>query len=197
MPPRRLLVLGVALGVAAFALRADLAALMNPVALQLFFREHGALGPLLYVLLFSLLQPFGVMGVFFIGAGAFVFDTWTLFFASWLGAIGAGIVGFGFARSFGRDFAARRLPASARRFDERLARNAFTGVLIVRLVAGLWQPAHFALGLSQVGFAPFVLGTALGFAPQVAFLTWTGKGAANWLAESEPATDRSEPLQFP
>ncbi len=188
MPARWILVIIAMLGSIVFALYAELAALASPELLQAFFRDHGALGTCLYVLLFSLLQPFGVLGMFFIAAGTFVFDAWTLFFATWLGAIGAGIVGFSFARSFGRGFAERHLPASARRFDARLARNAFAGVLVVRLVAGLWQPAHFLLGLSQVGFAPFVLGTALGFAPQVAILTFTSKGTVDWFS-AHPSAD--------
>jgi uncharacterized membrane protein YdjX (TVP38/TMEM64 family) len=180
MSPRIAALLAFALAACGFAWHSDLAALGDPQALQSFFHDRGALGPLVYAALFSLLQPFGVMGFFFIAAGSLVWDAWTLYFASWLGAIGAGIVGFAFARSFGREFAARHLPTSAHRFDELLARNAFGGVLVVRLVAGLWQPAHFLLGLSRVGFWPYLAGTALGFAPQVAFLTWTGASAAGY-----------------
>ncbi len=190
MPPRFLLLFAAALGLAAFAFGSDLVDRTSPEALEAFFRDHGALGPFVYVLLFSLLQPFGVFGFLFIAAGSLVWDVWTLFFVSWLGAIGAGIVGFGFARSFGRGFAERHLPAAARRYDDRLARNAFTGVVVVRLVAGLWQPAHFLLGLSKVGFAPFVLGTAIGFAPQIAVLSYTGSEAVEWLSSRPSGPSR-------
>jgi uncharacterized membrane protein YdjX (TVP38/TMEM64 family) len=182
MSPRIAVLLALALTICGFAWHGRLAEFSDPAVLQSFFRDHGALGPLVYAALFSLLQPFGVMGFFFIAAGALVWDAWTLYLASWLGAVGAGVVGFAFARSFGREFAARHLPASAHRYDELLARNAFAGVLTVRLVAGLWQPAHFLLGLSRVGFWPYLAGTTLGFAPQVALLTWTGASVADYLA---------------
>jgi uncharacterized membrane protein YdjX (TVP38/TMEM64 family) len=132
----------------------------------------GMWAPVLYILAFSCLEPFFVPGFAFIVPGAFVWSYGTLFLLSWLGSIGAGIVGFSFARYLGRDYVEGRLPASLRRYDERLAERGLRTVILVRLTLFLAPPAHWLLGVSQVRFAPFVLGTAIGFLPGIALLTY-------------------------
>jgi uncharacterized membrane protein YdjX (TVP38/TMEM64 family) len=140
-------------------------------------------GPVVYVLLFSALEPFGVAGLVFITPGSLVWDWQLLFLYSWLGSIGAGIVGFSFARTIGRDWAAQRIPQRLRRFDDRLAENALRGVIFVRLVTFLFPPAHWLLGLSRVDFASFVAGTAIGMAPAMAVLTWFVSEVSNLVVE--------------
>ena len=144
-------------------------------------RDAGLLGPVLYVVLFSLLEPFGVLGLLFVAPGSLVWDWPTLFLLSWAGAVGAGIVGFAFARTVGREWVQRHLPEQARRFDERLARRGFSTVVLVRMTFFLWPPAHWALGLSQVRFGPFLAGSTVGFALPMAGFTYVGKGVVDLL----------------
>ena len=56
-------------------------------------------------------------------------------------------------------------------------------MIIVRLIFFLAPPAHWALGLSQVRFVPFVLGTAIGVASGVALLALLGRGLFEYLGE--------------
>lgn len=146
-------------------------------------RGLGIWGPVLYVALFALLEPFGVFGIVFVAPGSLVWSWGTLFFLSWLGAIGAGIVGFTFARSIGRDFVSRHLPERLRHFDERLATHGLRTTILIRLIFFLMPPAHWVLGLSQVRFGTFVLGTAIGFLPGIALFTLVGKSAVDALRE--------------
>ncbi|MCH2173005.1 VTT domain-containing protein [Myxococcota bacterium] len=162
----------------------------NPERARAILEGLGIWAPVLYVLAFSLLEPFFVPGLAFIIPGALVFPFPELFVLSWLGSIGAGIVGFGFARFMGRDFVDKRLPPRFRKYDQRLASHGLQTVILVRLTLFLTPPAHWLLGLSQVRFGTFVLGTVIGFIPGIAISTYLvafmGESLAQWLQDRPP-----------
>jgi uncharacterized membrane protein YdjX (TVP38/TMEM64 family) len=110
------------------------------------------------------------------------------FALSLLGSVLAGSVGFGFARFLARDWVARHLPARFRRFDELLARRGLEAVILVRVVFFLTPPAHWVLGLSKVRYSTFLLGSAIGFLPGIAALTFLGGGLVEWLRQRPPWT---------
>ncbi len=145
--------------------------------------ESGPLGPVVFVLAFGLLEPFGLPGILFVVPATAVWPLWLAFLLSWLGSVLAGVVGFSFARWIGRDWVEDHLPGRMRAYDRRLAEHGLRTVIVVRLMFFLAPPAHWALGLSQVRFAPFVLGTAIGFAPGIALLALFGKGLLEYLGE--------------
>lgn len=152
--------------------------------------ELGIWAPILYVVAFAILEPFFVPGLAFMIPGGFVFSFTELFVLSWLGSIGAGIIGFSFARFMGRDFVEGRLPDRFRMYDERLASHGLRTVILVRVMLFLAPPAHWLLGLSQVRFAPFVLGTAIGFVPGIAFaaylIVFVGESLGDWFSNRPP-----------
>jgi len=162
----------------------------DPQQARAAIEELGGWAPVLYVLAFALLEPFFVPGIAFIIPGSVVWPLAELFVLSWLGSIGAGIVGFSFARYLGRDYVKDRLPARLHRYDQRLAERGLRTVIIVRLTLFLAPPAHWLLGLSKVRFGAFVLGTALGFLPGIALLTFlvatVGQSLGEYLANRPP-----------
>jgi len=164
--------------------------IQQPERARAMLLELGIWAPILFVLAFSLLEPFFVPGIAFIIPGAVVWPFSTLFALSWLGSVGAGIVGFGFARYLGRQYVERHLPARFLRYDQALAERGLRTVIVVRLVFFLTPPAHWMLGLSRVRFGPFLLGTAIGFLPGMAALTYlvvfVGGTLGAWLG-SQPA----------
>ena len=164
--------------------------IQDPERVRELLDELGVWGPVLYVVAFALLEPFFVPGIAFILPGAVVWDYPTLLLLSWLGSIGAGIVGFSFARYLGRDYVERHLPERFRRYDRALAEHPLRSVILIRVTLFIAPPAHWMLGLSQVGFVPFVLGTAIGFLPGMALLTYVvvfvGATLGAWLG-SQPA----------
>lgn len=149
-------------------------------------RDLGIWGPVLYVLSFALLEPFGVLGIIFVVPGSLVWDWGTLFLLSWLGSVGAGIVGFSFARTIGREWVTQHLPERLHAYDERLASQGLRTVIFVRLVFFIMPPAHWALGLSRVSFGTFVLGTAIGFLPGMALFTYAGKSVVDRISDQPP-----------
>ena len=150
----------------------------------------GVWAPVLYVLAFSCLEPFFVPGIAFMIPGAIFFSFPVLFALSWLGSVGAGIVGFSFARFIGREFVEKRLPERMRVYDERLATKGLQTVILVRLTLFITPPAHWLLGLSRVRFIPFLIGTAIGFIPGMALLTYTvvffGESMGDWIVDRPP-----------
>ena len=160
--------------------------LQQPERVRAILEGLGPWAPVLFVAAFSLLEPFFIPGIAFMIPGSLIFSYPELFLLSWLGSIGAGVVGFSFARFVGRDFVEGRLPARMHSYDERLARNGLRTVILVRLTLFLAPPAHWLLGLSQVRFGAFVLGTAIGFLPGIALLSYlvvfVGESLGDWLA---------------
>ena len=114
-------------------------AAIDQEAIQTFLSRSGAWGPLAYVAAFALLEPFGVPGIAFVVPATFAWPLWQAYLLSWAGSIGAGIVGFSFARWIGRDWVKQRLPERLTRYDERLAERGLLTVIIVRLVFFLFQ----------------------------------------------------------
>jgi len=69
----------------------------------------GAAGPIVFLLAFIAIQPWGLPGALFIVPAALVWPPLVAFGLSWLGANLAGLLGFLFARWAGRDWARSRL----------------------------------------------------------------------------------------
>lgn len=161
--------------------------LQQPERARALLDDLGLWAPVLFVLVFSLLEPFFVPGLAFMIPAGLVFSFPELFLLTWLGSIGAGVVGFSFARFVGREFVESRLPARLRRYDEDLSRRGLRTVILVRLTLFLAPPAHWLLGLSRVRFGPFVLGTAIGFVPGIALasylIVFLGESIGDWLTD--------------
>ncbi len=161
--------------------------LLDQDNLRALFTDSGAAGPVLFVALFSLVQPFGFPGIIFMLLSVLIWPLWFAFLLNLAGAYGAGVLGFGFARFVGRDWVQRRLPARLRDLEERVLARAFRTVLILRLTTYLFPPASWALGLSPVRFGPFLLATVIGLFPMTAFFTFAGANALSWLGEQPRA----------
>lgn len=157
--------------------------ILTEESLRALFTESGPMGPALFVAIFSLVQPFGFPGILFMLLSAVIWPLWFAFLLNLAGSTGAGVVGFLFARFVGRDWVQGRLPKRLRDLEERVLKHAFRTVLIVRLTAALFQPAHWALGLSPVKFLPFLLASIIGFIPVTAFWTFAGGNAVAWLRD--------------
>jgi len=150
-------------------------------------RSSGPWGPALYLVSFALLEPLGVPGILFVVPASFVWPSWLAFLLSWLGAVAAGVVGFATARWLARDWVSERMPERLRAWDARLEERGLWPVIVVRLLFFLAPPAHWALGLSRVRPSVFVLGSAIGFVPGIALLSFAGPGLVQlWRSTERP-----------
>lgn len=175
-----LILLVAALAISLYATGAYTA--MEPERLRAWLQGAGRWGGLLFVVAYSLLQPLGIRSIFFLLTAPLVWTPVTAFVLSWLGTVAASLVAFGFARFVGRSCVQRRLPQGIRRLDDRLAARGFRTVTLLRLIFYTAPTLQFALGVSRVRFAPFLLGTAFGVLPFTALMTALGAQINRWLA---------------
>jgi uncharacterized membrane protein YdjX (TVP38/TMEM64 family) len=176
----RLILLAMILAIAGLGYFSGLYQYLAPDRLRLLLTEAGVWGPVVIILLFSILEPFGTPGVIFLLTAATLWPFPLAFLINWLGATGAGMTGFAFARYFGRGWVERRMPARLRLWDERLSGRGITGVILFRLLFFLNPASHWALGLSSVPAPAAFFGTLIGFAPAIALWTYFGAEILVW-----------------
>jgi uncharacterized membrane protein YdjX (TVP38/TMEM64 family) len=143
--------------------------------------EAGPWGPLLFVALFALTQPFGLSAHAFILASSLVWPPMVSFPLSWVGAMAATAVSYGFARYVGQDWVQARLPEKIRSYDDRLAIRGFRTVIMLRLLFFSFAPLQLMFGVSQVRFRDVMAGTAVGMLPVMAAEVFLGASAFDWL----------------
>ncbi len=183
----RLILLSVILGIGALGYFGGLFQYLAPDRMRELLTEAGAWGPVVIVVLFTLLEPFGTPGAFFILAAATLWPFWLAFLVNWLGATGAGMLGFAFARYLGRDWVEDRMPERLRKWDDRLSDNGLPIVILFRVVLFLNPASHWALGLSRVPLSTAIAGTVIGFAPGIAVFTYFGAEIVDWFGDQSKA----------
>ncbi|MCP3986735.1 MAG: TVP38/TMEM64 family protein [bacterium] len=184
MNPRLLALPALALFILAFWSSGALDVLTDPERLRALLTDSGPLGPLLYVLAFSLIEPLGMPGIVFIGPATTIWPYWTVVGLSLAGAVGAGIVSYIAARWFLRGWVQEHLPPRIRRFTLHAEERPLRTVILVRLVFFLAAPAHWALGISNIRFLPFVLGSLIGFALPMMGLVYGTEAVVTYLQEN-------------
>lgn len=160
----------------------------DPVMMRDWVRDAGPWGGALFVLSYSILQPFGVNGLVFLLSAPLIWNPTDAFLLNWAGTVGSGLFSYAGARFMIRDWLQSRLPARVRRFDERLRTHGFRTVLLLRLVFYTTPSVQWALGVSQVRFVPFLLASVLGVAPFTLGTTLVGIRVAAWIEEHPVAT---------
>ena len=154
---------------------------------QTWIRELGTAGYLLYVLVYAvscvLLIPasaltIGAGAIFGFGAGSVV-----VILGATLGASGAFLLGrFGLRRRVEAMLASRPKMAA---IDAAVAREGVKVMLLMRLSG--FPPftwINYALGLTGVGFRPYLLTTVAGIIPGALAFTWAGDAGAAALTGS-------------
>lgn len=155
----------------------------DPDDLRELIISWGAWGPVLVILIYSLVQPFGFPGAIFMMASSTLWTFWPAFLINLAGASGAGMVGFGFARYVGRDWVEGRMPDRVRAWDDRLSHRGLPVVIPYRMIFFLSPPSHWALGLSRVRLSHAAIGTVVGYVPGVAVWTYFGGDILIWLEQ--------------
>jgi uncharacterized membrane protein YdjX (TVP38/TMEM64 family) len=160
---------------------------LDPQQVGTWVRSAGAWGPALFLVLFSLGNGLGAPGILFVVPAAALWPPWQSFLLAWLGSIGAGCVGYVFARGIGRQFVEAHLPRRLRSIDQQLGARPVRSVAFLRLTLYLAAPVHWALGLSSVPPRALLLGSAVGFAPPAAAWTLASGELFEAIREGRPA----------
>lgn len=169
------------IGIAIAALLGDFDASLSPHAVRERLLSWGVWGPVLFVVAFGLLQPFGFAAHVFIVGASLVWSPWVGAGLSWLGVMISSAAAFGFARWMGRGWVQKRLPQRLRRWDTALATRGFRTVLLMRLALFTFGPMQLMLGVSNVGFAAYMGATAIGVVPMIFIESFGGASLVSWL----------------
>ena len=157
--------------------------LAEPERLRTWIVDRGAWGQLVFVLAYTLLQPFGVPGTVFLLVAPLLWPWPEAYALTMIGTMTASVVGFSFARFVARDFVERRIPARFRAYEDALERRAFATVVTLRFV--LWMPPalHAFFGVSRVSFATHFWGSLVGYALPLLAMAYFGERLFAWLSE--------------
>ncbi|AKT43752.1 uncharacterized protein CMC5_079880 [Chondromyces crocatus] len=152
--------------------------------------EMGAWGHLVFILAYTVLQPFGVPGTIFIVAAPLIWPWPTAFTLSMIGTMAASVVGFSFARFVAKDWVSARIPDRFRKYDASLERSAFQTVVVLRLILWMPQALHAFFGVSKVGFWTHFWGSFVGYVPPLLLVSYLG-------SEMFDASGRIQPGAWP
>lgn len=158
---------------------------------QLLRERTLALGPwgyLVFLVGFCLLAPFGLPGILFVLASAYIWPRPVAYALSLAGAVGSSAVGFAFARFVAHDFVDKRLPARIRKYDPWIERRGWLAAAVLRAIFLMHPLLHAAFGLSRIRFLPYILGSTLGYIPSLAVVVWVSGSAIDALAGLETRT---------
>ncbi len=135
----------------------------DPAGMRDALVELGPWGYAAFIGAYAALQPFGFPGTIFIWAAPLIWPWPVAFALNMVGTLAASVVGFVFARFVARDWVSKRIPRRYRKYDDRLARHAFTTVFLLRLVFWMAPPLHAFFGVSKVSFATHFWASLAGY----------------------------------
>jgi uncharacterized membrane protein YdjX (TVP38/TMEM64 family) len=135
----------------------------------------GGWGYAAFVVAFTLLQPFGVPGTVFIVAAALIWPWPIAFVLSMLGSLFSSTAGFNFARFVARDWAAPRIPARFRKYNDSLETRAFWTIFWLRLIFWMQPMLHLFFGISKVPGATHFWASAAGYVLPLFLVSFFGQ----------------------
>jgi uncharacterized membrane protein YdjX (TVP38/TMEM64 family) len=159
----------------------------DPSVIAGVFRGLGGWGYVVFLVAYTLLQPFGVPGTLFVMAAPLIWP-WPIALAlSMTGTMAASVVGFSFARFVARDWLERRMPARFHKYDDALAARAFVTVAVLRFIFWMPQMLHTFLGLSKVSFWTHFWGSLVGYAVPLFLLSFFGQKLFDLMKATSPS----------
>jgi len=160
---------------------------VDPSAIANLLRGLGGWGFVVFLVAYTVLQPFGFPGTLFVMAAPLIWPWPVALALSMTGTMAASVVGFSFARFVARDWLERRLPKRFHKYDEALAARAFTTVVILRFIFWMPQMLHTFLGLSKVSFWTHFWGSLVGYAIPLFLLSYFGQALFDLMNATPPS----------
>ncbi len=145
------------------------------------FAEHRLVGLLLFSALFALGNLIQIPGWIFLAAAVLALGRWWGGLATYFAASVSCVTTFWLIRLLGAD-ALRRLDGRwSRRLLARLDAHPLQSVVLLRLVFQTAPALNYALALSGLRFAPYLLGTLIGLPLPIAVYSLFFDSVAGWL----------------
>lgn len=147
----------------------------EPARLKQTLVDLGPWGYVVFLVAFTVLQPFGVPGTVFVFAAPLIWPWPVAFALSMVGTMSASVVGFSFARFVGRDWISGMIPKRFKKYEEGLERRGFATVFFLRLVFWMPQVLHIFLGVSKVRFWTHFWGSLAGYFVPLLLVSFFGE----------------------
>ena len=145
------------------------------------FNDSGVFGPVLYVLAFVAAQPLSLPGAALIIPATFVWSWWEVLIYSMLGGIIASSIGFIVARWLAQDWVRKRLPQRFIGWEKRFVKNALLSTIALRVVTGYAPAADWFLGITNIKWREFFIGTVIGLLPITFLFSFYGDDTVRWV----------------
>jgi uncharacterized membrane protein YdjX (TVP38/TMEM64 family) len=134
--------------------------------------DAGALGVLVFWVVFALGELLHVPGIVFVVSGLLVWGQLVGLPVAYVGAIGSMCASFYVVRSVGGRALAGVERPWIRRTLAKLEENPIRTVIILRFVLFLAPQLNYALALTNLRFRDYVIGSAIGIAPHIVAVTF-------------------------
>ena len=160
----------------------DLPHRMTVAGMRALVDSHAPYGPLVFMTVCVAGIFLHVPEIVLIAIGGVLFGSVHAFAYGWVASLIGATSTFLLVRYVARDYFQRALRGPLvrlRALDERLERNGFWTVLVLRLVLFLAPPLNWALGATRVRVPHYVAGTALGVVPGIATTVFFADSIAN------------------
>ena len=149
-----------------------------------FFNDSGVFGPVLYVLAFVAAQPLSLPGAALIIPATFVWSWWEVLVYSMLGGIIASSIGFIVARWLAQDWVRKRLPQRFIGWEKRFVKNALLSTIALRGGTGYAPAADWFLGITNIKWREFFIGTVIGLLPITFLFSYYGDDTVRWVQDA-------------
>lgn len=145
-----------------------------------YISSFGVFGPIIYIIMFSLvpltLFPDAVLAV----AGGVVFGVYMGTLYTIIGAICGGTISFYISRFLGRGVVEKLIRGKGQLFDDGIEDRGFLLILILRLIPLIpFDVISYCAGLTKIKYRDFVLATAIGIIPGVLIYSNIGDKAVD------------------
>lgn len=172
----------IVLGLAALAHFSGISSWLSRDRVAAIAAEWGALGIVVYIVLFAVAEIMQLPGAIFVVAAVAAYGLWFGTLIAYIGMNVASMAVFGFARGIaGRalsEVSHPRVQALMREVDRKPIRTAFVARGILFVLPGI----GYALALSSIRFRDYVIGSAMGLAIPSAITAL----ASEWLMRQFP-----------
>lgn len=118
-------------------------------------------GPPLFILLYVVGPLFFFPATLITLLGGFLFGPWGVPFVI-VGSNASALVAYSIGRYYGKGVIRQDGAGLVQRYAQRLRRNSFQTVLIMHLIFLPYELVNYGCGILQIGWKPFLAGTALG-----------------------------------
>ena len=160
----------------------------NPASLDAWLASFGALGPLVYVILFAIGTVVFVPGSLFALAGGVLFGPVWGSVLNLAGATLGASLAFLTARYLAGDWASRKAGGSLKKLVSGVEAEGWRFVAFVRLVPLFpFNLTNYAFGLTRIGFLPYVITSFICMAPGAIAYTWLGYAGREAVAGNSSA----------